>query len=110
MQSGILNCNSRKVAYLLRCRICGKAPYVCKTNTKFKARFNNYKSAQSFYRKKREVSQQRLNEHYGQHSHNGVDDWQFTLTEKCETHEGLKETETFWQHRLKRFTLMEYLY
>ena len=30
---------------------------------------------------KREVSQQRLNEHYGQHSHNGVDDWQFTLIE-----------------------------
>ena len=30
-------------------------------------------------------------EHYEQHSHNGIDDWQFTLIEQCETHEQLKE-------------------
>ena len=36
-------------------------------------------------------------------SHNGIDDWQFTLIEQCETHEQLKERETFWQHRLKTF-------
>ena len=30
---------------------------------------------------KRKVSQQR----HGQHSHNGIDDWQFTLIEQCET-------------------------
>ena len=53
--------------------------------------------------KKRKVSQQRFHEHYGQHSHNGIDDWQFTLIEQCETHEQLKERETFWQHRLKTF-------
>ena len=47
--------------------------------------------------KKREVSQQH-HEHYGQHSHNGIDDWQFLLIEQCETHEQLKERETFWQH------------
>ena len=35
------------------------------------------------------------------HSHNGIDDWQFTLIEQCETHEQLKARETFWQHRLK---------
>ena len=29
------------------------------------------------------------------HSHNGIDDWQFTLIEQCETHEQLKERETF---------------
>ena len=48
------------------------------------ARFNNYKSAHRSYRKKRKVSQQRFHEHYGQHSHNGIDDWQFTLIEQCE--------------------------
>ena len=26
----ILNCNSQKVVYLLKCRICGEAPYVGK--------------------------------------------------------------------------------
>ena len=34
-------------------------------------------------------------EHYGQHSHNKIDDWQFTLTEQCETHQQLKEKESF---------------
>ena len=57
------------------------------------------------YRKKRKVSQ-RFHEHYGQHSHNGIDDWLFTLIEQCKTYEQLKERETFWQHILKRFTLM----
>ena len=103
IQSGILNCNSQKVIYLLKCRICGEAPYVGKAKTKFRARFNNYKSGHRSYRKKRKVSQQRFHEHYGQHSHNGIDDWQFTLIEQCETQEQLKERETFWQHRLKTF-------
>ena len=103
IQSGILNCNSQKVVYLLKCRICGEAPYVGKAKTKFRARFNNYKSAHRSYRKKRKVSQQRFHEHYGQHSHNGIDDWQFTLIEQCETREQLKEKEKFWQHRLKTF-------
>ena len=49
--------------------------------------------------KKHKVSQQRFREYYGQHSHNEIDDWQFTLIEQCETHEQLKERETFWQHR-----------
>ena len=35
--------------------------------------------------------------------YNGINDWQFTLIEQCETHEQLKERETFWQHRLKTF-------
>ena len=51
IQSGILNCNSQKVVYLLKCRICGEAPYVGKAKTKFRARFNNYKSAHSHIEK-----------------------------------------------------------
>ena len=38
IQSGAPNSNSQKVVYLLKCRICGKAPYVV---TKFRATFNN---------------------------------------------------------------------
>ena len=107
IQVGILKCNSQKVVYLLKCRICGK-PNVGKAKTRFRARINNYKSAHRSYRKKRKVSQQRFHEH-GQHSHNGIDDWQFTLIEQCETHEQLKERERgkdFGNTGVKRFTLM----
>ena len=95
IQSGILNCSSQKVVYLFKCRICGESPYFGKAKTKFRARFNNYKSAHRSYRKKRKVSQQRFHEHYGQHSHNGIDDWQFALIGQCETHKQLKERETY---------------
>ena len=74
IQSGILNCNSQKVVYLLKCRICGEVPYVGKAKTKFRGKFNDYKSAHRSYRKKRKVSQQRFHEHYGQHSLSGIDD------------------------------------
>ena len=37
IQSGIPNCNSWKVVYLLKCRIYGEAPYVDKAKTKFQA-------------------------------------------------------------------------
>ena len=53
--------------------------------------------------KKRKVSQQHFHEHYEQHSHNGIDDCQFTLIEQCETQEQLKERKIFRQHRLKTF-------
>ena len=74
IQSGILNCNSQKVVYLLKCRICGEVPYIGKAKTKFRGKFNDYKSAHRSYRKKRKVSQQRFHEHYGQHSLSGIDD------------------------------------
>ena len=45
IQSEILNGNSQKVAYFFKCKICGEAPYDGKAKTKFRARFNNYKSA-----------------------------------------------------------------
>ena len=41
--------------------------------------------------------------HTVQDSHRGIDDWEVTLLEKCETHKQLKERETFWQHKLKIF-------
>ena len=44
-----------------------------------------------------------LYSHYIQDCHGGIDDWEVTLFEKCETHKQLKERETFWQHKLKTF-------
>ena len=82
IESGILNCNSQKVVYLLKCRICDEAPYVGKAKTKFRAGYNNYESAHSPIEKKRKVSQphfhehygsqRRFHKHYGQHSQNGM--------------------------------------
>ena len=60
VQSGVHNGNSQKVNYLLKCRICEKAPYIGKAKTKFRVRFNNYKSAHRSYRKKRKLPQQRV--------------------------------------------------
>ena len=42
IEGGPLNCNSEKVLYLLRCKICNDNSYVRKAKTKFRIRFNNY--------------------------------------------------------------------
>ena len=44
IQSGPLNCNLEKVLHLLKCKMCGEAPYAGKAETKFRYTFNNYKS------------------------------------------------------------------
>ena len=50
-----LNCNSKKVVYLSECKICINT-YVCKSQTKFCMRLNDYKTAhKSFKNKKRET-------------------------------------------------------
>ena len=109
IQSAPLTCNSEKVLYLLKRKVCGEAPYVGKAKTKFRYRFNNYKSKGRAFRKgNRKIPQKRF--------HLGIDDWDFTLFEQCETHKQLKERKTFWQHRLKTFYPLgldekqEYLY
>ena len=114
---GEINCNSEKVLYLLKCKVCGDAPYVGKAKTKFRYRFNNYKSKHRAFRKgNRKIPQKRFHDHYCLDGNLGIDDWDFTLFEQCETHKQLKERETFWQHRLKTFYPLglnekeEYLY
>ena len=37
------NCHSKKVLYLLKCKVCGEVPYTGKTKTKFCYRLNNYR-------------------------------------------------------------------
>ena len=95
----------------------GEAPYVGKAKTKFRYRFNNYKSKHRAFRKgNRKIPQKLFHNHYCMDGHLGIDDWDFTLFEQCETHKQLKERETFWQHRLKTFYPLglnekeEYLY
>ena len=101
----------------MKFRVCGEAPYVEKTKTKFRYRFNNFKSKQSAFRKgKRKIPQKLFHDRYSLDGHLGIDDWNFTLFEQFETHKQLKEREIFWQHRLKTFCPLglnakeEYLY
>ena len=50
---GPLDCNSNNVIYLFECKKCQfKFPYVGSTVTKFRFRFNNYKSTHCKFRKK----------------------------------------------------------
>ena len=53
--------------------------------------------------KETKIPQKRFHDHYCLDDHLGIDDWDFTLFEQCETRKQLKERETFWQHRLKTF-------
>ena len=101
IQNGPLNCESEKVLYLLKCKICGKVPYVGKAKTKFCYRFNNYKSKHRAFRKSNQkVLQKHFHVHYCLDGHCGIDDWNFVLFEQCEINEQLIKRETFWQHRL----------
>ena len=105
IQSGPLNCNSEKVLYLLKCKVCGEAPYVGKVKTKFQYRFNNYKSKHRVFRKgNRKIPQKRFHDHCHLDDHLRTDDWDFTLFEQCETHKQHQERETFWKHLLKTFS------
>ena len=88
----------------MKCKVCGGVPYVGKTKTKFRYRFNNYKSKHRTFRKGNpKVPQKLFHAHYFLDDHSGIDDWNFVVFEQFETHEELKERETFWQHRLKTF-------
>ena len=87
IQSGPLNCNSEKVLYLLRFKFCDDTPYVGKAKTNFRLGFNNYKGKHRSFRKgKQNVPQKHFDSHYIQDCHRGIDDWEVTLFEKCETH------------------------
>ena len=101
IQKDLLNCDSIKGLYLLKSKVCGK---VGKAKTTFWYRFNNYKSKHNAFRKgNQKVTQKRFQSHYCFDGNSGIDDWNFVIFERCETHEQKKEKETFWQHRLKNF-------
>ena len=104
IQSGSLTCDSKKVLYLLKCKVCGEVPYAGKAKTKFHYRFNNYKSKHRAFRKgNQKVPQTPFHTHYCLDGHTGIEVWDFEISEQCKTHVQLKQRETFWQHRLKTF-------
>ena len=76
IQKGPLNWDSEKVLYLLKYKACGGAPYVGKAKTKFRCRFNNYKSKHRAFRKgNQKVAQKRCHAHYCLDGNSGIDDF-----------------------------------
>ena len=61
------------------------------------------KKNRAFRKGNQKFPQKRFHAHYCLDDHSGIDDWNFEIFEQYETHEQLKEIETFWQHRLKTF-------
>ena len=72
--------------------------------TKFRYRFNNYKSKHRACRKGNlKVPQKLFHKHYCRDGQSDIEDLNFVIFEQCKTHAQLKEKETFWQHKLKTF-------
>ena len=66
------DCNSICVVYLLTCRIC-KKQYTGSTITRFRERFNQYKSNLKLYGEgRRDFKQKKLLEHFYSHDHHGT--------------------------------------
>ena len=63
IQSGMLNCNSQKVVYFLKCRICDEAACVGKAKSKFRAIITKVHAGS--IEEKLKLSQQCFHEHYG---------------------------------------------
>ena len=61
-------------------QICGEIQYIVKVKTKFRYKFNNYKSKHKVFRKSNQkVPQKCFHTHYCLDGHSGIDDWDFVI-------------------------------
>ena len=113
IEKGPLNCNSNHVVYLVDCKVCGKQN-VGSTKTKFRTRFNNYKSVHRKYSlqtsdkdnelaKRDKIYQEKFHKHFCQNDHKGIEDWEITLIDSAPTENSLRQKELFWQYKLETF-------
>ena len=94
IQSGSLSCSSVKVLHILKSKVRDEVLYVRKAKTKFRYTFNSYKSKHKTFRKgNRKTLKKPLQNHYCLDGHIETDDWEFTLSEQCETYKQRKERE-----------------
>ena len=64
-----------------------KSPYVGKAKTKFRYRFNTYKSKHRAFRKGNpKVPQKVFHTHYCLDGHSGIEDQDSVIFEQCKTH------------------------
>ena len=111
IRKGPLNCNSEYVVYLIQCKVC-KKQNCGSTLTKFRTRFNNYKTKfkkyqEGFYNKTLDkgtiIQQASFHKHFCQEDHNGVSDWSVRLIDQADDERSLRVKESFWQHKLNTF-------
>ena len=95
------DCNSICVVYLLTCRIC-KKQYTGSTITRFRERFNQYKSNLKLYGEgRRDFKQKKLLEHFYSHDHHGThNDMIVQIIDFCDPNDQEKR-ENFWMHKLR---------
>ena len=99
------NCNSQNVIYLLLCKHCLKQ-YVGSTITKFRQRFNQYKSNMNVYREGRgdSLKQRFLIEHFFTEGHNGsYNDLKVQIIDYCNPNDP-EAREDFWMFQLETIT------
>ena len=78
-----------------------EVPYVATAKTKFRYRFDTYKSNiikvhRAFIKGNRKVARKLFPNHYCLHGHSGIEDWDCVICEQRETHSHLKDREIFW--------------
>ena len=76
-----LDCNSENVIYLITCKKC-KKQYVGSCITRFRTRFNNYRSCHRKFCRGHSVIQVSFHAHFMLDGHCGIDDWEITLIDK----------------------------
>ena len=70
-------------------------PYIGSTETPFRARFNNYRSAQRNFEKGKKVKQKSIHIHFSEEGHYGEKDWVITLIHSAENVEELRKNNQF---------------
>ena len=86
IQSGPSTCDSEKVLYLLKCKVCGEVRNVGEAKTKFQYRFNNYQSKHRAFRKgNQKVPQKLFHIHFSLNVNSSIEDWDFVIFEQCKT-------------------------
>ena len=97
------DCNSLCVVYLITCKVC-KKQYTGSTVTKFRARFNQYKSNLNLYGEgRRGFFQEKLMEYFFNHGQNGLNkDMMVQIIDFCYPNDQEKR-EDFWMDKLRNF-------
>ena len=95
------DCNSLCAFYLITCKVC-KKQYPGSTVTKFRARFNQYKSNLKLYgESRRESFQEKLIKHFFNHGHHGsYKDMMVQIIDFCDRNDQEK-CEDFWMDKLR---------
>ena len=87
-----LDCNSENVIYLITSKKC-KKQYVGSCITRFRTRFNNYRSCHRKFCMGHSVIQVSFHAHFMLDGHCGIDDWEIILIGKeRDKHETIKKT------------------